>query len=100
MSSEYFDPEEFKRLNDALKEETLEFEKIEEISNLLNLSEEDKRALGSFKIHFYDPEDEFNEQALNDPEFRKEIKISGLERLFYDPTYRKRIKNIYDNYLK
>jgi len=97
---DYFDDEITKRLNDAINKVDKEKERIEEISNLLDLSEEDKNALFFFPTHFRDPLHPFIEEAINAPDFREEMKIAGTERLFLDLEYRRRIENIYDTYLK
>jgi hypothetical protein len=88
-----------KRLNDALKNEEARSQRIENIANLLNLSDEDKRCLSDFELHFRDPNHPFDEKSLK-TEFKEEIKINGTERLYYDTQYRQKIADIYDSYLK
>lgn len=100
LNPDYFDDEGIRRLKSAMNKAEKEEERINDISNLLNLSEEDKRILFFFPEYFRDPAHPFNEEDINDPGFAKEMKIAGTERLFRDLEYRKRIEDIYDTYLK
>lgn len=75
-------------------------DRLESISEMLNLSEEDRNSLLCYRLHFRD-EKPFNESAINDPQFRKELEIDGVpEKLFRDLNYRAHIASIYELLLR
>lgn len=100
MTQQYFNNKEIDNLYKAILEEEKKLEKIENIADILNLTEEDRKCLRSYQLHFCDSKHPFDENALNTSDFKEEIKISGTQRLFYDLKYRQRIADIYENYLK